>query len=154
LQNNEKSKNENKSLFLYTALIFIVAIIIIIVAFFGQENLARSQPELSSETPAPGTTETITQKAALISEQNAVLIKQNETLNQLNNELSSDKSDLEAQIAELQINNSNGNILCTIYQYICDDKLDDAREALSTINQDSLTDAQTIIYNNLTKILN
>jgi hypothetical protein len=157
LQNENKDnkvKNENRSLFLYTALIFIVAIIIIIVAFFGQENLVRSQPEIASESPAPGTTETITQKAAVVSEQNAVLIKQNEALTSLNDELSQDKADLEAKNSELQINYSNGNIFCTIYQYICDNKLDDAREVLSTINQDALTDAQTIIYNNLTKILN
>lgn len=143
---------ENKSLFLYTALIFFAAIIIIIVAFFGQANLERSQPSLPDITSAP-IEEGITQKASRLSEQNALLVTQNETLKTLNDELSSDVDALEARNAELEINNTTGNILCSIYQYIYDKNYDDAQVVLNSINVDSLTDAQKIIYNNLTKIL-
>ena len=38
-------------------------------------------------------------------------------------------------------------------EIIYNDKIDDAQEALSTINPDSLTDAQKIIYNNIKTIL-
>lgn len=145
-------KNENKSLFLYTALIFVVAILIIIVAFFSQINVENSQPELPEETANP-INEGISQKASVLSEQNALLITQNETLTALNKELSNDKQALEEKNTELSINYSNGNIFCSIYQYIYDNNFDDAREALSMINIDSLTDAQKIIYNNLKKIL-
>lgn len=150
---NEKNNNSNKSLFLYTALIFAAAILIIVVAFFGQKNIINSQVELPSQTVEP-VGDGITQKAALISEQNAILTKQNEALNTLNTELTNDKKTLEQENSELEINYTNGNIFCTVYQYIYDNNFDDAKEAFSTINPDSLTDAQKIIYSNIKKILN
>ena len=39
------NKNDNKSLFLYTALIFFVAVVLIILSFFGQTNLQKKQLE-------------------------------------------------------------------------------------------------------------
>lgn len=150
---NEKNKAGNKSLFLYTALIFAAAILIIVIAFFGQQNLNRMQGELPTETSVPAV-DGIAQRAAQISEQNALLVTQNEALNSLNKELASDKKALETKNAELQINYTNGNIFCTIYQYIYDKNFDDAREVFSTLNPDSLTDAQKVIYTNLKKILN
>lgn len=150
---NNENKNDNKSLFLYTALIFAAAILIIIVASLSQGKLLKAQNDLISETPVPNN-EGISHRTTMVSEQNALLITQNETLTALNNELSNDKSELEAKNEELRINYSNGNILCTIYQYIYDGNKDDALESLNLINEDSLTDAQKIIYNNLRKILN
>ena len=35
-------KKDNKSLFLYTALIFIAAIVIVVISFFSQINLEKS----------------------------------------------------------------------------------------------------------------
>ena len=35
------NKNDNKSLFIYTALIFVVAVLLIILSFFGQTNLQK-----------------------------------------------------------------------------------------------------------------
>ena len=152
MQNN-KNNSGNKSLFLYTALIFVAAILIIVVAFFGQKNIINSQTELPAQTAEPSG-DGITQKAAMISELNSTLTKQNESLTTLNEELTNDKKELEQRISELEINYTNGNIFCTIYQYIHDKNFDDAKEALSMINPDSLTDAQKIIYNNIKKILN
>lgn len=143
----------NKSLFLYTALIFFAAILIIIVAFFGQANLERSQPVVDNNETTHIVEDGITQKAAVLSEQNTLLITQNDTLTKLNNELYDDVNDLEAENEELKINYSNGNVLCSVYQYIYDKNYDDAQVALNSINVDSLTDAQKIIYANLTKIL-
>lgn len=144
--------SENKSLFMYTGLIFLAAIIIIVVAFFGQANVERALPEIPEATSQP-IDSGITQKAAQLSEQNALLVTQSEALKQLNAELTDDVAALEARNAELEINYSNGNIFCSIYQYIHDDNIDDAIIALNSINVDSLTDAQKIIYNNLLKIL-
>lgn len=143
---------ENKSLFIYTGLIFLAAIVIIVVAFFGQANVQRALPEIPEATQSPHDTG-ITQKAAQLSEQNALLVTQSEALKQLNDELTKDVENLEARNAELEINYSNGNIFCSIYQYIHDNNPDDAIIALNSINVDSLTDAQKIIYNNLLKIL-
>lgn len=150
---NDKNNGGNKSLFLYTSLIFAAAILIIVVAFFGQKNVINSQIDLPSQTVEP-VGDGITQKASLISELNATLTKQNEELNALNTELTNDKKALEQKLSELEINYTNGNIFCTVYQYIYDKNFDDAKEAFSLINPDSLTDTQKIIYNNIKKILN
>ena len=83
-----------------------------------------------------------------------MLVTQNEALNSLNKELAEDKENLQQENTELEIHYSNGIIFCSVYQYIYDKNFDDAREALSTINPDSLTDAQKLIYTNLKKILN
>ena len=40
MENNNKQK-ENKSMYLYTALIFVVALLLILLAFFGQTNISR-----------------------------------------------------------------------------------------------------------------
>lgn len=146
------NKSENKSFFMYTALIFFAAIVIIVVAFFGQANVERALPEIPQATANPQDSG-ITQKAAQLSEQNALLVTQSEALKQLNEELKNDVTALEARNAELEINYSNGNVFCSIYQYIHDDNIDDAIIAMNSINVDSLTDAQKIIYNNLLKIL-
>ena len=150
---NDKNNGGNKSLFLYTSLIFAAAILIIVVAFFGQKNVINSQIDLPSQTVEP-VGDGITQKASLISELNATLTKQNEELNALNTELTTDKQALDQKLSELEINYTNGNIFCTVYQYIYDKNFDDAKEAFSLINPDSLTDTQKIIYNNIKKILN
>ena len=43
------NKNDNKSMFLYTALIFIVAVLLIIFSFLGQTNLQENNSNLKKE---------------------------------------------------------------------------------------------------------
>ena len=139
-------KTENKSFFMYTALIFFAAIVIIVVAFFGQSNLERSKSEIPIPTAEPQHQSGITQKATEISAENAWLKTENTRLTKENEELSSRKT-------ELEINYSNGNKFCNIYQFINEKNIDDAIITFNSINPDSLTEEQKIIYNNLLKIL-
>ena len=44
MDKKEKKPNQNNSMFLYTALIFLVALILIILAFFGKINRPNSAP--------------------------------------------------------------------------------------------------------------
>lgn len=139
------SKSENKSLFMYTALIFFAAIIIIVVAFFGQANLDRSKQEIPIVTAEPQQSG-IAQKAAEISAENAWLTTENSRLTNENEALLSRNT-------ELEINYSYGNIFCNIYQFIYEDNLDDAIITFNSINTDALTEEQKVVYNNLLKIL-
>lgn len=53
--NKNNSRKENKSMYLYTALIFAVALLLIIVAFFAQTNVSRlgnRANEFSAATPS------------------------------------------------------------------------------------------------------
>jgi len=45
------NKNDNKSMFLYTALIFIVAVLLIIFSFLGQTNMQKNQPFYKKNLP-------------------------------------------------------------------------------------------------------
>ena len=67
MENNNRQK-ENRSMYLYTALIFVVALLLILLAFFGQTNVSRlgnranemgvsTEVESSQPTSAPPTTE-------------------------------------------------------------------------------------------------
>lgn len=74
-------KKENKSLFLYTSLIFIVSILMILIAFAGQNHIKKVQPE----TDASGNS--LTNSFNILSEQNVKLTNENAALNQKVTEL-------------------------------------------------------------------
>ena len=104
------AKPKNNSLFLYTALIFIVAIIMIIISFFGQSNIQKNQPVKSEELNS------ITEKASQLSEDNRLLMEENKTLLEENRTLrteiseQTDKNELTSEEKELlqkQIDNDN-----------------------------------------------
>lgn len=132
----EQNNNGNKSLFLYTALIFFVAVILIILAFFGQTNLQKNQPPISSEIPVQ-TPVSIPEKTAVVSEENSKLIQ----------EVSALKSELETANTEL----TNSKILLEAY----DAKLQNNAEALnlilSSLNYEQLSDEQKAVYDKLLK---
>lgn len=150
------NKNSNKSMFLYTALIFFVAIILIIISFFGQTNLEKKQPSAETQNQTSSTEDIgsgITQKASVLSQDNVDLINENKSLKE---ELQSEKelvSSLQDENEILKINISNYNLLTNVYQYVQSQKIDDAKEILSIINYDGLTEEQKVIYDNLKNIL-
>ena len=66
-------------MFLYTALIFVVAILLIILSFFGQTNLEKKQPAVKQTMePSERLSSSISQRAAEVSEDNRVLLEENQ----------------------------------------------------------------------------
>ncbi len=130
------NKNENKSLFMYTALIFLVAMILIIIAFFGQTNLQNNQPEIEKTiTELSG----ITEKAAILSEENKVLMEQNKALTTENETL---KAENEA-LTKKQITNDT---LLSAYGYNKNGNKEMALEQLKKVNYAELNSDQQLIY--------
>lgn len=130
------NKNNNKSLFLYTALIFIVAVLLIILSFFGQTNLEKNQPkveESSQQTQAP--VSGITEKAAVLSEENKTLLEENIKLKDENQKL-------------IQKQTTN-DILLSANGYFAMGNNAKALEMLLAVNYDELSVDQKIIYDNL-----
>lgn len=130
------NKNNNKSLFLYTALIFIVAVLLIILSFFGQTNLEKNQPkveESSQQTQAP--VSGITEKAAVLSEENKTLLEENIKLKDENQKL-------------IQKQTTN-DILLSANGYFTMGNNAKALEMLLAVNYDELSVDQKIIYDNL-----
>lgn len=141
-----KLKN-NSSLFLYTALIFFVAIIMIIIAFFGQSNLQKNQP-IQTDSAA---TSSITEKAAQLSEDNRILMEQNQTLQNEKKELTENNENLTVQLEALQTEKINNDKLLQIYNYLYKGSKTKAREALGEIVPEELTETQKTFYNILVK---
>ena len=127
------NKNDNKSLFLYTSLIFIVAILLIILSFFGQTNLQKNQPQLEENTES--TNSGITERAALLSEENKNLIEENNKLKAENQEL------IEKQ--------TMNDILLSANGYYSLGNNAKALEMLLAVDYDTLSVDQKIIYDNI-----
>lgn len=89
------SKNENRSLFLYTALIFLAAIAIILISFFSQVNLEK----YGSEDSSPNT---ISEKTAQLSEENMMLLEMTRNLNEHNTQLLDENKKLSGKVSGLE----------------------------------------------------
>lgn len=133
------NKNDNKSLFLYTALIFFVAVVLIILSFFGQTNLQKNQPEIEQNTEQTQTLSGITERAAVLSEENKVLLELNKNLQIENSEL---KTENEALLKKL----SNNDILLSSYGYYTLGNKEKALEMLKAVNYEELNSDQRMIY--------
>lgn len=150
-----KNSGENKSLYLYTSLIFIVAILLIILAFFGQTNVQNSEPDIDTlieetEQPSNG----IAEKASVLSEENRVLIEEKTKLEEeirtkdaIISGMENDKFNLNEKI---RIN----DLLLQANGYLSVGNYEKAAEALNEVNYDSLSSDQKIIYNNVKNALN
>ena len=139
----EQNNHGNKSLFLYTALIFFVAVILIILAFFGQTNLQKSQPPISSEAPVQ-TAASIPEKAAVISEENAKLMQE---VSELKAQIEENKTEIE-RLTEEQANNA---LLFGAYDAKLQNDAEALNAVLSSINYEQLTDEQKAVYDKIQK---
>ena len=150
------AKRKNNSLFVYTALIFIVAIIMIIIAFFGQSNIRKNQPMQSQET-----LNSISEKASQLSEDNRILMNENKTLLEENRMLRTEIDALndantlaEEKISIMQKQIENGNKLMEIYELISNKYYKKARTMLEEIYVEELTTEQKSFYRILNNKVN
>ena len=141
------SKISNRSLFFYTGLIFVVAIIMVIIAFFGQTNLQKNQPIHTDAV----STYSITEKAAQLSEDNRLLMEQNQKLTDEKAALEEKNSELTADVKSQAAEIDNHNLLLDVYNALYKGNKTKAKEILATISVDQLTDAQKTFYNILVK---
>lgn len=123
MANNQSSGN--KSLYLYTALIFVVAILLIILSFFAMSNRDRQMNEIEEA-------KSITERASVLSEENKNLAEEIVALKDTNSKLTDDL---------LNISNE---------YYTAGDK-EKAKQLVSDIDAEKLTDEQTVIYNTVTE---
>lgn len=138
------NSNNNRSLFLYTGLIFLVAIIMIIIAFFGQSNLEKNQPIKESVT-------SIEDKTERLSEDNRLLLEQNQSLQDTNKLLTEQVSAMRSDEEEYQKQINNNDLLLDVYNMLYKGNKKSAAELLKTINADELTEKQKTFYTILQK---
>ncbi len=133
-ENNTPNKEQHShSIYMYTALIFIVAILMIVLAFFGQSNLNKNQI-------AEPTGNSISEKSAALSEENLVLRERNATLQ--------DKLEKTAEelIIQTELKETREIIISAVISAKNGDYIK-ASQILDTINKDLLGSEDLEIYN-------
>lgn len=143
-------KNDNKSMFLYTALIFIVALLLIVFSFLGQVNMQKSQPQVS-EMPDKMS---ISEKASILSEENMVLIENNSLLKSENEELTEENNRLTEENKNLLQKQTTNDLLLSANGYFTLGDTASAAEILKGIDFESLSGDQKIVYNNIINNIN
>lgn len=144
----EIKKNDNKSLVLYTSLIFAAAIIMIVISFFAQRHLEQLKV---SETEAENVT--LSSKAALVSEENMQLVELNKTLKTTNTELTEQNQTITAQNEQLSKEVSMYKKLVSVYDCIIKGQKTKANNLLKEIYTEDLSPEQKDIYDFLVKEL-
>lgn len=134
------NKNNNRSMFLYTALIFVVAILLIVLSFFGEANLERNQPAIKGTMePAKQLNTSISQRAAVLSEENRILLEENK---ELKDEITSLKEKQEAV----------DSLLAAMAYMSANDKVN-AQNELNKIDTELLSEAQMSVYETINQFV-
>ena len=136
-----ENKPSNRSLFLYTALIFIAAIIVIALSFFSQINADRNH---SKEVEG-----TIAERTAMLSEENRILLETTNSLNQKIKELTEDNELLTDEVLQLDKINKNYEIMYAVHEKIENKKFPEAVEMFGTLEPLFFTEAQDNFYEHL-----
>ena len=127
------NNKQNRSMFLYTALIFAVALILIILAFFGQKNIRelreRTKGTKAEQTAAEVQTSSPTPDDLAIMA-NALAETQNEN-ESLKTRLDTDDKLLEANAKAAEGDNA------------------EAERLLNELSADELTDGQRVLYDQI-----
>lgn len=137
-----ETKNENrnaKSLFLYTALIFLVALLMIILSFFGQNHADKLK---ETEQRA----QTITERASALSDENLRLTRKITELEAEKEALSKDLSDKTAQLENLTIQKTNEDKVMEAYVAYNQRRYAKAVETIKEVNPDALGENARALY--------
>lgn len=142
-------KKEGKSLFLYTALIFLAAIIIVVISFFSQINLEKKRNEYVGEEAA----KSITEKTAQLSEENLILLETTKNLNEHNTQLIEKNKELATENETLQKNIKSDDELYKLFNLINNKKIEEASQLFDTINPEGFSGERLAFYEYLKKEL-
>ena len=143
-------KKENRSLFLYTALIFVAAIVIVVIAFFSQINMEKKHNEYLGEQAA----NTITEKTAQLSEENLILLETTKNLNEQNTQLIEKNKELTQQKEGLESDIKSDEELYKLFNLIIKKDTDAAQQLFDTISPENFSGEKLAFYEYLKKELN
>lgn len=136
---NTKETENSKSLYLYTALIFVVALVMIIISFFGQRNLEKINKATQDN-------KSISEKSAALSEENVRLVEENI---QLNSTIESQGDDIEFLNETLTTKNTlitTYETLLSAHTYFVLEDYEKAEEILFTVDIELLDGDSKFLY--------
>lgn len=146
----EKKNKQNNSMFIYTALIFVVALLFIILAFFGQTNLTKLRGEINKSELQP-TEAAITAVPATEEVQTPSPTPGNpDEYAIMTNTISSLKAENDELNAKINVYDE----LLSANGYISVGNLDKAAEIIAGIDRNALSDDQIILFDQITNTIN
>ena len=143
-------ENDNRSLFLYTGLIFALAILIVITSILAQHNLEKKSKEVTGEAVE---TMTIGEKTAQLSEENMILLETQKKLNQRITELEDSNKEISEKLTRAEKTIADEETLYSIYKSVQAGDINAAVEAAKTLDRDTLSKAQQEAYDIICKNL-
>ncbi|MDO4618687.1 MAG: hypothetical protein Q4B31_04095 [Clostridia bacterium] len=135
----------NRPLMIYTSLIFVVAIIMVVVAFFGQRHLESTQIQQHQ------TASSISEKASLLSDENRLLMEANAELETENEKLKTDNDNLTKKNTALSKEMEMEQKLREAYVTLANGSKNKALNLLKEIYSEDLTADQKELYDLLIK---
>ena len=134
----DNKNTQNNSMFLYTALIFAVALVLIILSFFGQTNLSNLRKNHTGLTEQPQITQSATPTQAPSTEMNDEFAKMVNTISSLDEENKQLKKKTEAY-----------DILVQANAYVQNSDPENAKLSIEKLDVNVLTENQKILYNQI-----
>ena len=134
----------NKSLFLYTSLIFLVALLMIVVSFFGQSHL-----EGIRETEQKA--KNLTEKASVLSDQNLYLTEQVTALTKQLEEKDALLLTTQTAVDESKLREESINNTLTAYIKMKNKNKSGAKEYIALVNPELLSADAKWFYNEVIK---
>lgn len=136
MENNNAKPN---SLYLYTALIFVVALVMIIISFFGQKNLEKTNKAIQNS-------QSISEKSAAISAENVRLVEENLGLTNTVSEKEAKILELETIISETDLKLHNYDLLLNAHSYFIAGKPEKVQEVLAQVDFEKLEGDSKALY--------
>ena len=146
MEKTTEKKTNNKSLYIYTTLIFAVAILMVIISFFGQINLDKKHSTVTGETTASGT---ISERVSQLSDENRILIETNNSLSKQISDKDILISMLNDKIAALEAQIVEDDGLYRAFNYIKAKDKESAQKELDLLKVYNFSTEQRIFYDYL-----
>ncbi len=136
-------KKSNYSLYVYTGLIFIAAIVVITLSFFGQLNAERAQEKYGADDKNAST---IAEKTAKLSEENRILLETTDSLNDKIDDLTSENEEMAERLLTLEKQMTNTTKMYVIFNNLQKGDIKKAAVDFELLDPVFFTEEQDIFY--------
>ena len=143
-----EEKKSNRSLFLYTGLIFVAAIAVVALSFFGQINAQRAQEKYGADDK---TASTIAERTAKLSEENRILLETTDSLNDKIEDLTAENEEMAERVLTLEKQMTNSTKMYVIFNNLQKGDIKKAAVDFELLDPVFFTEEQEIFYTYLQK---
>ena len=145
-----QNKNNNRSLLLYTALIFLAAIVVVAISFFAQINADKNHLMYGGEEIGNSS---IAEKINALSNENQTLLKTIDLLQKNVDDVTQTNSELTDKVLRMDKELANAKAMYVVYDLIQQKKIEEAVLQMETVDPLFLTEEQKVFYNYLNEMI-